>query len=177
MVAHGRFGPARPKVLSAMIVRKFLAWSREVSSGERALGLGALARGYLHSGLTPDLRREAEAALGAALDDPSPQVRRALAEALAGEAHAPRHIIIALATDQPDIAALVLARSPLLTEGDLVDGASMGDRLMQGAIATRSGLSATVATVLAEKGHPDALVMLARNVSADIPDGFSFAYG
>lgn len=153
-----------------MIVRKFLAWSREVSSGERALGLGALARGYLQSGLTPDLRREAEAAMAAALDDPSPQVRRALAEALAGEAQAPRHVVIALANDQPDIAAVVLARSPLLSEGDLVDCASMGDRLAQAAISSRANLSAAVATVLAEKGHPDALVMLARNVSADIPD-------
>ena len=68
-----------------MIVRKFLAWFREVSAGERSLGLGALSRCYLQSGLTPDLRREAEAAPAAALDDPSPQVRRALAEVLASE--------------------------------------------------------------------------------------------
>ena len=118
-------------------MRKFLAWSREVSSGERALGLAALARGYLQSGLPPDLRREAEAAMAAALDDPSPQVRRALAEVLAGEAKAPRHVVIALAHDQPDIAALVLAQSPLLGDGDLVDCASMGDRLAQSAIASR----------------------------------------
>ena len=47
----------------------------------------------------------------------------------------------------------------------------MGDRLAQAAIASRPGLSAAVANVLADKGHVDALVMLARNVSADIPDG------
>lgn len=139
-----------------MIVRKFLASSREVSSGEWALGLAALARGYLQSGLSPDLRREAGAAMAAVLDDPSPQVRRALAEVLADEAKAPRHVVIALAHDQPDIAALVLAQSPMLGDGDLVDWASMGDRLAQSAIASRPNLSAVVAAMLAEKGHATA---------------------
>ena len=80
-------------------------------------------------------------------------MRRALAEILASEAQAPRHVIIALANDQPDVAALVLARSLLLSEGDLVDCATMGDRLAQAAISSRPGLSAAVASVLADKGH------------------------
>ena len=55
------------------------------------------------------------------LDDPSPLVRRALAEALAASEEAPPSIIIALPSDQPEIAALVLERSPLLLDADLVD--------------------------------------------------------
>jgi uncharacterized protein (DUF2336 family) len=46
-----------------------------------------------------------------------------------------------------------------------------GDRLAQSAIASHPHLSAAVASVLAEKGHADSLLMLARNARADIPDG------
>ena len=35
--------------------------------------------------------------------------------------HAPLQIVSALASDQPEVAALVLARSPLLTDADLID--------------------------------------------------------
>ena len=138
--------------------------------GRAGIGLSCFGSRLSSIRPPPDLRREAEAAMAAALDDPSPQVRRALAEVLAGEARTPRHVVIALAHDQPDIAALVLAQSPLLGDGDLVDCASMGDRLAQSAIASRPHLSAAVAAVLAEKGHPDSLVVLARNAQADIPD-------
>ena len=62
------------------------------------------------------------------LDDPSPLVRRALAEALAGSARCAAAVIHALVNDQPDIAALVLERSPLLVDSDLVDTVAGGGR-------------------------------------------------
>src|SRR5215207_4837542 len=117
-----------------MIVRQFLLWARTAPPGHRAEALSALARAYLYSDLTPDERWEAETAMTAMLDDPAPVVRRALAEAFANATEAPRHLVVALANDRSDIAALVLSRSPVLIEADLVDCAALGDELAQIAI-------------------------------------------
>ena len=66
-----------------MIVRQFLHWVRQAPAGERAEATSALARAYLYSDLSSDDRAAAEGAMIMLLDDPSPLVRRALAEALA----------------------------------------------------------------------------------------------
>ena len=58
-------------------------------------------------------------------------VRRALAEALAGAFEAPRAVVLALAADQSEVAAVVLGRSPLLTDAELVDFAAAGDAAAQ----------------------------------------------
>ncbi len=152
-----------------MIVRRFLLWARSASPGERAEAVSALARSFLYSDLDADDMRDAETALTAMLDDPSPLVRRALAEALANAPDAPRHIIVALANDQPDIAARVLARSPLLSNEDLVDCAALGDRFTQTAIALRIRVTPPVCAALAEIGASDALIELVDNPGAEIP--------
>lgn len=156
-----------------MIVRRFLLWMRTASVEERAEGVAALARAYLYSELSDEDRLDAEEALTALLDDPSPSVRTALADAIGSAANAPAHLVVALAYDHSDIAAIVLARSPVLDDADLIDCAAVGDALIQSAIAIRSHLSASVAAALAEVGCLDALVSLARNTSAAIPE-FSF---
>lgn len=153
-----------------MIVRRFLLWARTASVAERADGVGALARAYLYSSLSVSDRRDAEAALTSLLDDPSPVVRRSLADALGSAMDTPRHIAVALANDQSDIAAIVLARSPVLGDADMIDIAAGGDVLAQTAIAIRPGLSASVSAALAEIGEIDAILALAGNHSADIPE-------
>jgi uncharacterized protein (DUF2336 family) len=80
----------------------------------------ALARAYLYSDLSIEDRLAAEAAMIVLLDDSSPLVRKALAEALSGADDAPHGIILALSQDQPEIAAIVASRSPVLGEADLV---------------------------------------------------------
>jgi uncharacterized protein (DUF2336 family) len=152
-----------------MIIRRFLLWYRAASPSERAEAVGALARAYLSADLSDEVRREAELALTNVLDDGAPVVRLALAEAMGGAAGAPRTIIVALASDQSDIAALVLSRSPVLTDADLVDCAASGDGLAQSAIAIRPHLASSVAAALAEVAGPDALAALARNHAAVIP--------
>ena len=92
-----------------MIVRHFLQWVRTASPPARADATGALARAYLYSDLSPDDRAAAEGAMLLLLDDPSPLVRRALAETLAPSAAAPPAIVHALACDQPDIACLQIS--------------------------------------------------------------------
>src|SRR5690348_13765804 len=120
-----------------MIVREFLQWLRTASAGERADGTSALARAYLFSPLSVDDRAAAEGAMLMLLDDPSPLVRRALAEVFASSQAAPPAVVHALAADQPEIAIPVLSRSPLLSEDDLVDLIATAHPDAQVAIASR----------------------------------------
>ncbi|MGA8653857.1 MAG: DUF2336 domain-containing protein, partial [Xanthobacteraceae bacterium] len=138
------FLPA-PLFARSDIVRRFLAWAQRANEDERAEAASALARAYLYSDLTPSLRNEAALAMTAQLDDPSALVRRALAEALSGASEAPRHLILALAGDEPDVAAPVLQRSPVLTDADLVDCAAVAGVIAQSALARRPDLSPGVA--------------------------------
>ena len=69
------------------------------------------------------------------LDDPSPLVRLALAEAFAASDAAPPTIVHALASDQPDVASALLERSPLFLDTDLVHAVATGDAERQVAVA------------------------------------------
>jgi uncharacterized protein (DUF2336 family) len=153
-----------------MIVRKFLQWVQTASASQRADGASALARAYLYADLDAEQKDEAEQALTGLLDDTSPLVRQALAESFASAADAPHHIILALADDQSDISSIVLGRSPLLTDSELIDCASIGDTFAQSAIALRPKLSQPVAAALAEIGGCEALISLAINPGADLPE-------
>ncbi len=152
----------------SMIVRKFLQWAQTASASQRADGASALARAYLYADFDAQQRQEAEQALTSLLDDSSPLVRRALAESFASAAEAPHHIVLALADDQSDISTIVLQRSPLLTDSELIDCAAIGDAFAQSAIALRPKLSPSVAAALAEVGSCEALISLAINPGADL---------
>src|ERR1700728_5188827 len=127
-----------------MIVRHFLDWVRTAPAGKRAEAPGALARAYLYSDLSPDDAAAAEGALLMLLDDASPLVRRALADSLAASPSAPPAVVLALAADQPQIAAPVLALSPLFVDADLVDAVAPGPGAVQAVIASRAGLPRSV---------------------------------
>ena len=151
-----------------MIVRQFLHWVRQAPAGERAEATSALARAYLYSDLSPDDRAAAEGAMIMLLDDPSPLVRRALAEALASSDRAPQVVVRALAADQSDIAIPILAHSQVLLEDDLVDLIATGHADVQVAIAGRPGLPRTLAAAIAEVGAAEACLALLENGDADI---------
>ena len=155
-----------------MIVRLFLQWVRTAPAAERADATAALARAYLYSELSADDRMAAEGALVMSLDDPSPLVRRAIAEVLAASPDAPPPVILALTSDQPDIAHLVLARSPLLLDADLVEFVATGDEDTQCVIARRVHLPKSVAAAIAEVGCAQACLLLVGNPTAEIA-GFS----
>jgi len=150
------------------IVRDFLQWLATAPSNERAEAAGALARAYLCSDLTADELAPAEGLMLKLLDDPSPLVRRSLADALAPSPAAPAPVIIALASDQPQIAAPIYALSPLLIDADLVDGVATGGDAVQAAIASRAVVPSAVAAALAELGNADACQILAENDGAEI---------
>src|SRR6516165_6553742 len=151
-----------------MIVRDFLQWIRTAPASDRAEATSALARAYLYSDLSPDDLGAAEGAMLMLLDDPSPLVRRALADLLAASPSAPPAVVLALAADRPQIAAPVLALSPLFVDADLVDAVATGNEDLQIAIASRSGLQRPVAAALAEAGSAEACLVLAENRDAEM---------
>ena len=102
------------------------------------------------------------------LDDHSPLVRRALAEALASDENAPRVVVHALAADQPDVALPVLTYSPLLLEDDLVDLIATRQSDVQVAIASRPYVPRSLAAAIAEVAGPEACLALLENPDADI---------
>ena len=151
-----------------MIVRHFLDWVRTAPAGKRAEATSALARAYLYSELSPDDLAAAEGAMLILLDDPSPLVRRSLADALAASPSAPPAVVLALAADQPQIAAPVLALSPLFIDADLVDAVATGGGAAQAAIASRASLPRSVAAAIAEVGTAESCLLLLENSDADI---------
>src|SRR3984885_5930225 len=151
-----------------MIVRHFLQWVRTAPAGERAEATAALARSYLYSDLSPDDLGAAEGAMLMLLDDSSPLVRRALADVLAASPDAPPAVIFALAADQPNIAAPVLALSPLFIDADLVDAVATGAPAVQTAVANRATLPRSVAAAIAEVGAAEACLVLVENGEADV---------
>jgi uncharacterized protein (DUF2336 family) len=160
--------PSSPVAGETDIVRRFLAWMQRASAEDRAEAVSALARAYLYSPLSDAVRREAVVALTTVLDDPCARVRGALAEALASASDAPRHIIVGLASDQSEVSRIVLARSPVLDDFELVDCAAIGDVAAQAAVARRPHLSPGVAAALAEIGERPAVVALVGNLDAEL---------
>ncbi len=152
-----------------MILEQFQAWARTAPASGRADGIRVLVKATLYSDLGV-VRRDAIRVLTEFLDDPSPIVRTALAEALAGAPHAPHHLILALADDQAEIAAIVLSRSSVLSDAELIDCAGSTGAAAQAAIAARRDLSEDVASALADVAAPSALAVLAGNRAAVLPD-------
>ncbi len=157
-----------------MFIRQFLEWFTLAAVDERIEAVETFCAAYAdkHVGLVnhPDT----EAALALILDDPSSQVRLAMAHALAGIDFAPRHIMVALANDHSDVSAVVLAHSNLLTEADLVDCLAVGDDRAQIAIAMRRPLVVTVAAAIVEIGCLNAVLTLLKNDQAEL-QSFSLA--
>ena len=151
-----------------MIVRQFLHWLRTAPAGERAEATSALARAYLYSDLSDTDRAAAEGAMIMLLDDPSPLVRRALAEVFAGSDQAPPTVVHSLADDQADVASPVLGRSPLFLDTDLVDAVATGEPVRQVAIAGRAQLPCAVSAAIAEVGCAEACLILLENPDAEV---------
>jgi len=152
-----------------MIVQHFLRWNQSADVAKRAEGASALARAYLQSdSMDFEERCAADAAMTLLLDDPSPKVRLALAEAVASSRTAPPQIVTALAGDQYEIASLVIARSPLLRDGDLIARVAIAETRIQVLIADRPEVSNSLARALCEYGHPDAIVTLLANHNARV---------
>lgn len=152
-----------------MIAERFLTMVETAPPVVRARATELLARAYLGSPLTDAAREACASALTLMLDDPSPEVREAMAEVLADSAAAPRAVIVGLAGDLPAIACPVVERSPLLTVGELVEAAGSGPEAVRIAVARRSELPMPAAAAVAAVGGFAAALALVENAGADIP--------
>lgn len=151
-----------------VIVQAFLRWVETARTGDRARAARALASAFIQSDLGPDEHRAALMAMTYLLDDPSPKVRLALAEALSSSKDAPRAIIMSLAEDQPEIACTVIACSPVLRDADLVELVGRGDSLTRSLVAARPALGYSAAAAVAEVGDGPEVILLLENETASI---------
>jgi uncharacterized protein (DUF2336 family) len=154
-----------------MIVRSFLLWARNAPVQQRADATRVLAKAYLCGQMVAADLSECETAFLALTQDPSPLVRRALAEELACSAQVPRALVCSLVAEGGEPAALMLRLSPRLSDSELVDAAAIGDEAAQIAVASRETVSLEVAAALAEIGQQDSLLALLGNPNAEILPG------
>ncbi|OCP17180.1 DUF2336 domain-containing protein [Ensifer sp. LC163] len=151
-----------------MIIQAFLRWVETARTGDRARAARALGRAYVDAQMNGIDRRAAEMAMTFLLDDPSPKVRSALAEVLAPSSDIPRAIILGLAEDQPEIAYIIISRSPVLTDEDLVDLAARGSAETRALIAARAFVSRSVCAAIAEIGSEEEMLILLENNGAQL---------
>lgn len=149
-----------------MIIQSFLRWAETAKTSERARAANALGRAWLQSKMNAEEREAALMAMTWLLDDPSPKVRLALAEAIAGAEDMPRSLILSLAHDQPQIAGEVIARSPVLSDLDLVDLAARGDSVTRVLIVSRFIVSPPVCAAIAEIGESTEIEAMLGNPGA-----------
>ncbi|MFM2281156.1 MAG: hypothetical protein RLZZ444_3387 [Pseudomonadota bacterium] len=151
-----------------MIIQAFIRWAETAKAGDRAKAANALGRAWLQSEMEPHERDAALMAMTWLLDDPSPKVRLALAEAIADSPEMPRDLVLPLASDQHEIAAQIIIRSPVLTDADLVDLVAGSDQVVRMLVASRPKLTVGVAAAIAEICEPVEVAVLLDNDSASI---------
>lgn len=149
-----------------MIIEAFLRWAETAKAESRSRAANALGRAYLQSEMPREERDAAEMAMTYLLDDPSPRVRLALAEAVAHSAGAPRNVILSLAQDQPEIAGQIILFSPVFTDADLVDLALHGSDVARILVASRGQVPRAVCAALAEIGGEAQIQCLLENDGA-----------
>lgn len=151
-----------------MLVQSFIRWSETAKASERAQAANALARAYSNGQMKEDERRAAEAAMAMLAEDASPKVRISLADGLASLAHAPRSLMLSLANDQIEVAARVIALSPVLSDSDLVDIVASGRTTLQQLTACRQPLGVAVCAAIAEVGADVAVMEMLDNKTAHV---------
>jgi len=151
-----------------MFVKRFTAWSGDADCDERAAAIAELAKTWLDDRIDDEDRRSTEQVFTLYLDDPSPKVRVALAEAIAPYDHAPRKLIWALMQDIPEVSAVVFRESPLLRAADLFHAIEKGDAAVQAAIAEREDLGADLVRALVKNSEAEAAVALLENPAVQL---------
>ncbi len=151
-----------------MVVEAFLSWTDKARAGDRAKAAKALGAAYVTGTMPNEKRAGAYMAMSYLLDDPSPKVRQALAEALSSSENAPRPIVIALAEDQAEIACIVILHSPVLSETDLVDLIGRGSSVTRSMVAARADLSPGACAALSEIGGACEVAIMLESGSAQM---------
>lgn len=93
---------------------------------------------------------------------PAPE-RALVAERIANAKYAPTYLVHLLAMDEPEVAAPVLALSPVLAEGDLTTCAAKGGTARLAAIARRPSLPKLLQAAILDSGDTKAIAALIGN--------------
>jgi uncharacterized protein (DUF2336 family) len=153
-----------------MGVLKFIAWLEKAPAPARAGAVAPLVRTLFGPDLSPADRIVLDDTLTMLLDDPSAEVRRALAEAIARQERAPRHLVVSLAQDLPVVAEPIYRHSPCLLDSELVEAIQAGACRVQVAVAARPWVSFAVSETIAAEADREAVLTLVSNPGADIEE-------
>jgi uncharacterized protein (DUF2336 family) len=140
---------------------------RSISPGDVYAAVSTLFE-QQNTGFSPQERSLATDILRRLSKDVEMSIRIALAERLAGSLSAPHELILLLADDRIEVARPLLARSPVLTDADLVQVIRVGTREHQVAVAERPQIGVTVSAALARSACEAAIIALLRNRTAQI---------
>jgi uncharacterized protein (DUF2336 family) len=91
--------------------------------------------------------------------------RAYLSEYIAGAAKTPTYLVRRLMRDVPEVAAPILAASPILTEADLAQAIEKGGREVLIAVAQRPGLPASLQALISASGEVAAIDAMLANES------------
>ena len=141
----------------------------EPSASARAVIASKVSEDFSRSHFTS---RESELALDIfrlLVQDTARSVRKAIAENLKDNPHAPHDVIKSLADDTSDIAEMVLEHSVVLTDADLVELIEASPEIRKLlAIAKRESISGNVSGSLISTGHNSVIHTLVSNDNAEI---------
>lgn len=151
-----------------MIITQFLHWIESSDTKSRVSAVRSLCEAYVEGQFFDEEMRAAEGAMALLLEDRSPAVRKAMALALSTSENVPLMVINALAQDQVEVSAPILAYSPILTDNSLVDLIAKSEFGHQFIIAKREFLSASVCAALIEIGDREAIIALLENSGAQV---------
>lgn len=151
-----------------MATSHFTQWIEQTDVTAKIAAVDTMCNAYLQGDYTSENKRAAESAMMMLLDDPSPDVRQALAARICVSDEVPLFILNRLAQDQIEVAGPVLAFSPYLTENCLIDLIANGTREHRMVIAQRSDIGAGLAAALIEVSEREVVFELLRNKQAEI---------
>ncbi|MGB7285537.1 MAG: DUF2336 domain-containing protein [Salaquimonas sp.] len=153
-----------------MIIERLVNWMESAPLDKRVKATDALVRAWQMSSLSDDERDAAEAAMTCILDDQDVEVRLALAEALSDIPNPPRHLVLALAADEPEVSIPILAHCSALLDIELLHYVKSGNDDQQFAIAARPLLTKTVCKLMAKEGCKGACLAMVTNPEAKLDE-------
>ena len=116
---------------------------------------------------TPSDLAQFEDMIGRLLDDADADVRRSVAEKLAGHPATPRRLIDRFLDEGGDVGAVVLGRAAV-DGAALLNAAAWGTAAMALAVAGRPDLTGEIVTSLVDRPEPEVLLAVANNPAAPI---------
>jgi uncharacterized protein (DUF2336 family) len=145
-----------------------LARDKSTESRSRLVeALGEIFYDDAHS-LNDAERTHATEILRRLIGDVEKTVRRALAERMAKDPHAPHDLVVSLANDEIEVAHPILVLSDVLDDDELIDIVRRHTMEHRLAVAMRKSLSTTVADAIVDTGDPDVIRVLIENTGANI---------